>query len=117
MTVIGMVIGAIILFLSVYLIGPYGVGIFLVILFGIVFSTYQRNKQIYEDIKKIREKLGLLREDEKIQQGIDEGLQAFEKKEDHPEIISEINKEIEEELEKYMFDNNIETIEKNNEKK
>lgn len=105
MMLIGMVIGAIILFLSFYIVGPYGAGIFLIVLFGLVFSTYQKNKEIYEDVKKIREKLGLLHEEEKFQQENEKNQKEYDNNKDEPKFISKLDEEIEEELEKYMKDN------------
>ncbi|MEK5475724.1 hypothetical protein NYE70_02115 [Paenibacillus sp. FSL R5-0407] len=105
MLFIGMVIGAIILFLSFYIVGPYGAGIFLIVLFGLVFSTYQKNKEIYEDVKIIREKLGLLHEEEKFQQEIEMNQKEYDNNKDEPKFISKLDEEIEEELEKYMKDN------------
>lgn len=58
-----MLLALFILILSVYLGGPYGVGIFLVIMFGFIFSIYQKTKLINEDLKLIKGKLGLLNED------------------------------------------------------
>ncbi len=104
MAFIGMVIGAVILFLSFYLMGPYGVGIFLIILFGIVFSTYQKNKLIYEDVKMIREKLGILRDEEKFQQEMETNQEEYENNIENPKFISKLDEEIEEELEKYIED-------------
>lgn len=104
MIFIGMVIGAIILLLSFYIVGPYGAGIFLIVLFGLVFSTYQKNKEIYEDVKKIREKLGLLHEEEKFQQEVEMNRTEYDNNKDEPKFISKLDQEIEEELEKYMKD-------------
>lgn len=103
MTVIGIIFGAVLLTASVLLLGPYGAGIFLIIVFGIVFSNYQRTKEIHEDLKEIKEKLGLLREDERIAREIDKALKAEDRLLDSNND-SDINKEIEDELESYWRD-------------
>ena len=95
-----MAIAAIILMLSIFKFGLYGLCVFLILLFGLVFSTHQRNKQIYEDLKSVREKLGLLREDEIIKIEKDKFQEEYNKIKNNPQLMSETNKEIEEELEK-----------------
>ncbi|SDS73177.1 hypothetical protein SAMN05444162_2142 [Paenibacillaceae bacterium GAS479] len=112
MTFAGMLIALFITLLSVVFLGPYGAAILPILLFGMVFSIYQKNKQIYEDVKLIREKLGLLTEEEQIEEEVQESIDEYNKSD--PEIKesdfverSEIDKEIENELEKYINDNEI----------
>ncbi|OXM14670.1 hypothetical protein [Paenibacillus herberti] len=112
MTVVGMLIALFITLLSIVFLGPYGAAILPILLFGMVFSIYQKNKQIYEDVKLIREKLGLLREEEEIEREIQKSKDEYNKSD--PEIKeidflerSEIDKEIEAELEKYINDSEI----------
>ncbi|GGH27310.1 hypothetical protein GCM10008013_28670 [Paenibacillus segetis] len=66
------------------------------------FSTHQKNKEIYEDLKRIREKLGLLSEDEKIQIEVDKSIEKYEEAKENPDLITELDKEIEKELETYI---------------
>lgn len=103
MTLIGIIFGAVLLIASVLLLGPYGAGVFLIIVFGMVFSNYQRTKEIHEDLKEIKEKLGLLREDERIAREIDKALRAEDQLLDSNND-TDINKEIEDELENYWLD-------------
>lgn len=110
MSIIGMIIAAVILALSFIIAGPYGIGIFLIVLFGMVFSTYVKNKQVLEDLRTIREKLGLLTEDEKIDIEIekrDTKTKSYNELSEDPPIVSEIDKEIEEELERYAKENQV----------
>lgn len=74
---------------------------------------HQKNKQILEELKTIREKFGLLREDEKIQIEIDKSIEEYNIAKGDPQKISELDKEIEEELEKYII-NNKDMEDKNN---
>jgi len=119
MLFIGMIIAAIILILSFTLIGSYGIAFLVILSFGLIFSTYQRNKQIYEDIKIIREKLGLLREEEIVQNEIDKSIEDYNKIKHDPQLISERNKEIEDELEKHIIniDDDLDDKESKDEKK
>lgn len=105
MMIIGMIIATIVAVLSFLIIGPYGIGVLLILLFGLVFSTYQKNKQIYEDLKTIREKLGLLRDDEILQIEINKNFEEYDKIKEESQMASDRDKEIEEELEKYIKDN------------
>lgn len=105
MTILGMTIATVILFLSFYLIGPYGIAVLLILTFGMIFSTHQKNKEIYEDLKRIREKLGLLSEAEKMQIEIDKSIEKYEEAKEDSKLITELNKEIEEELETYIIAN------------
>ncbi|MGF7050832.1 hypothetical protein J2T13_005383 [Paenibacillus sp. DS2015] len=105
MIILGMLLASIILLLSFTIIGPYGIVIFLILIFGLVFSTYHKNQQIYEDIKIIREKLGLLRDEEKEELEIKKSEEEYMNANKNPEFISELDQEIEEELKKYIEEN------------
>jgi hypothetical protein len=81
------------------ILGPYGGIVVLGLTFGLIFSTHQRNKMIYEDLQNIKEKLG-----------ITDPLHTLENLNDTEEIentgiedehLRKINEEIEKELEEY----------------
>lgn len=102
MVIIGMILAVVILFLSVFFFGQYGVLVLIVVLFGMVLSTYQKNKEIYEDLKMIREKLGLLREDEKIQIESRKNLEEYNNADEGSVVRTRMDEEIEDELEKEL---------------
>ncbi|MEK3732026.1 MULTISPECIES: hypothetical protein [Paenibacillus] len=91
----GMLIATLIVVLSFFLM-PYSIPVFFIILFGLVFSTYLKTRQMSEDIKQIKGKLGLLSEEERT----DLGIQAYRRLHQDSEWMSNTNQEIEEELEK-----------------
>ncbi|MEK3885770.1 hypothetical protein [Paenibacillus sp. PL2-23] len=102
MAIAGMLIAIIVLVVSFYILGPYGVCILLIILFGYTLSTYHRTKQIHEDIKEIKNKLGLLNEEEKMEMDMKNSEKEFEMSRKDPELELKINNEIEEELKNYI---------------
>ncbi|MCM3748098.1 hypothetical protein M3223_12115 [Paenibacillus pasadenensis] len=102
MVIIGMILAVFILFLSGFFLGQYGVIVLIIILFGMVLSTFQKNKEIYEDLKMIREKLGLLREDEKIQKENQKNLEKYNNADEGSEVRTRMDEEIEDELEKEL---------------
>jgi cbb3-type cytochrome oxidase subunit 3 len=71
------------------------VAVFLIILFAINYSIYRTNKKIAEDLQRIKEKLGLMTEEEQIEVDIKQGIEA----EKDPIAMGKINAEIERELE------------------
>jgi hypothetical protein len=78
--------------------GPYGAFLLIAILFGLVLSTYQRNKRIYKDLQKIKQKLGI--EDEQINMGKEEiGKELEIIAEVEKTELSDLDKQIEQELE------------------
>ncbi|MHA6484135.1 hypothetical protein ACX1C1_19770 [Paenibacillus sp. strain BS8-2] len=101
----GNIIAIVILVLSIIVLGPYGIVILIIILFGMVFSTYQKNKQISVDLQMIREKLGLLREEEKVEIELKRSEEEYKNAIRDPEFMTEIDKQIEEELEKHVSEN------------
>lgn len=98
MTFLGMIIATVILLISFHMIGPYGIAFLLILLFGLIFSTYQKQKQIKEDLTAIREKLGLLSEDEKVKLDEKKHMEEYNRIKDDPEKIAEVNKAIESKL-------------------
>jgi hypothetical protein len=71
------------------------VAVFLIILFAINYGIYRTNKKIAEDLQRIKEKLGLMTEEEQIEVDIKQGIEA----EKDPIAMGKINAEIERELE------------------
>jgi hypothetical protein len=60
MTIIGIITAIILaILISIYL-GPFGGIVILAVIFGLVLSTHQRNKKMYEDIQRIKEQLGIV---------------------------------------------------------
>jgi predicted Holliday junction resolvase-like endonuclease len=102
MTIAGMLIALFVLLVSFYFMGPFGVGILLIILFGLTLSTYQKTKQINDDLKQIKNKLGILNEEEKNDMDIKNNAKEYEMAIKDPEFKSKINEEIEKELENYL---------------
>ncbi|MCY9667776.1 hypothetical protein M5X11_23115 [Paenibacillus alginolyticus] len=104
MTIFGIILAIIIAILIAIFLGPYGGIVLLAIIFGLVLSTHQRNKKMYEDMQRIKERLGIVdRNDfhmtnEEIEQELElEVLSESEQKE-----LEKVNVEIEEELETYL---------------
>ena len=98
MMILGMVIATIILVLSMF-IGPYGIFFFFILLFGLAFSIYHKNNQIHKDILQIKEKLGLLSDDEIMVRDIKRDLDQYSKSKKDPQLLSKLNQDIEDELE------------------
>lgn len=59
-TIFGTIVAIIAAIALSILLGPYSAIVILVIIFGLIFSMHQRNKEIYEDIQRIKEKLGII---------------------------------------------------------
>lgn len=59
MTILGTVIGIILTLVLSFFIGPFAGLLMIAVMFGLVFSTHQKNKLIYEDLQMIKEKLGI----------------------------------------------------------
>lgn len=79
MTIIGIITAIIFaILISIYL-GPYGGIVLLAVIFGLVLSTHQRNKKMYEDIQRIKERLGIVdRNDfQMTNEEIEEELEAY----------------------------------------
>lgn len=82
--------------------GPFGGLLIIPIMFGLVFSTYHRNKQMFDDIQKIKEKLGI---EDIINEEIEiENEQELLENENTSEL-SELDKQIEKELDEFIEDN------------
>ncbi|MFB9324632.1 hypothetical protein ACFFSY_01600 [Paenibacillus aurantiacus] len=80
--------------------GPVGGIIALGLAFGLIFSIYQKSKMIYDDLQLIKRKLNIDDRDEAF-----EKYQVEEADDDHNQNshtgLTEINEEIERELEEY----------------
>lgn len=63
-TIFGMIAAIIVAIGLSFVIGPYAGIVILAAIFGLVFSVNQRNKEIYDDLQKIKEKLGIAGIDE-----------------------------------------------------
>jgi hypothetical protein len=59
MTIFGTITAIILAIVVTMFLGPYGGVILISLIFGLVFSIHARNKQIYEDVQRIKEKLGI----------------------------------------------------------
>lgn len=92
----GMLFALLLLIFTFIFLGPYGIALVIIIMFGMNYSTYKTNKKIAEDLQLIKEKMGLMTEDEQIELDIKKGLEA----ENDPIAMNKINAEIERELER-----------------
>ncbi|NOU84724.1 hypothetical protein GC102_02890 [Paenibacillus sp. LMG 31460] len=106
MTIIGIITAIIFaILISIYL-GPLGGIVILAVIFGLVLSTHQRNKKMYEDIQRIKERLGIVdRNDfhmtnEEIEEELELELEV--RSESEQKELEKINAEIEGELETYL---------------
>ncbi|MCR8845633.1 hypothetical protein NQ117_18270 [Paenibacillus sp. SC116] len=108
MALLGIVIAIGISFISVYIAGPIGGVVVPAIMFGLVFSTYLRTKEIQEDLKMIKAHFGLVNEAEKAEIQMQQQLRnLYENEIDNKKYSPEmerVNREIELELEKYHED-------------
>ncbi|CAG7594975.1 hypothetical protein PAESOLCIP111_00019 [Paenibacillus solanacearum] len=70
--------------ISIFL-GPYGIIVLISLTFGLVLSTHVRNKEIYSDLQRIKEKLGIEDKDdfnmsdEAIEQELEQYMEPDEK--------------------------------------
>lgn len=64
MTIVGTILALVLVVACTAAFGSYGGVILIAIMFGLVFSTYQRNKKIHQDLQLIKEKLGIQNKDE-----------------------------------------------------
>jgi hypothetical protein len=58
------VLGIILAYGFSIVIGPSGGLLLIAIIFGLVYSTHQKNKKIYDDLQRIKEKLGIVDKDD-----------------------------------------------------
>lgn len=103
MTILGIVIAIILTYLLLMIIGPYAVIFMVAVLFGLVFSTHQKNKLIYEDLQKIKEKLGIKDTEEiplsneeieaELQQELETRERSVLNQQIEKELVDELNKE------------------------
>ena len=85
MTLFGIIIAIVVgVGISIFL-GPYGIIVLISITFGLVLNTHVRNKEIYSDIQRIKEKLGIEDKDdfnmshEEIEQELERYMEPDEK--------------------------------------
>ncbi|MNJ42771.1 hypothetical protein D3C77_377470 [compost metagenome] len=64
MSIIGTLLAIIIAILISFFLGPIGVLILLSVIFGLVLNMYIRNREMHNDLQRIKEKLGILEQDE-----------------------------------------------------
>lgn len=64
MFIIGTLLAIIIAILVSIFIGPVGVLLLVSVIFGMVLSMYIRNREMYKDIQRIKEKLGIVEQDD-----------------------------------------------------
>ncbi len=93
--VIGILLALLLLLATGPFLGPYSIGIVIIIMFAMNYSTYRTNKKIAGDLQMIKKKMGLMTEEEQIELDIKQGIQA----EKNPIAMGKINAEIERELE------------------
>lgn len=104
MTIIGIITAIIFaILISIYL-GPLGGIVILAVIFGLVLSTHQRNKKMYEDIQRIKERLGIVDRNDfhMTNEEIEEELELEVRSESEQKELEKINAEIEGELEAYL---------------
>jgi hypothetical protein len=98
MVIVGIVVAIGLTLAFTTFLGPYGAFLLIAILFGLVLSTHQRNKRIYEDLQKIKQKLGI--EDEQMNMGNEDmGIEPEIIEEVEKTQLSDLDKQIEQELE------------------
>ncbi|WP_223066337.1 hypothetical protein [Paenibacillus caui] len=101
MTIIGTIIGIIAaIALSIFL-GPLGGIVLISVIFGLVLSTHIRNKKIYDDLQRIKEKLEI-EEQHDFNMSNEEIEEELENDMTDSVEMEEINKQIEKELEEYI---------------
>ncbi|MDF2645476.1 MAG: hypothetical protein K0Q73_1281 [Paenibacillus sp.] len=103
MTIIGIITAIIFaILISIYL-GPFGGIVLLAVIFGLVLSTHQRNKKMYEDIQRMKERLGIVDRDDfhMTNEEIEDELELEMRSESEHRELEKINAEIEDELEDY----------------
>lgn len=59
MTILGTIAAIVIVLLISIFLGPYGILVLIAVTFGLALSTHIKNKEIYADIQRIKEKLGI----------------------------------------------------------
>ncbi|MDQ0887682.1 divalent metal cation (Fe/Co/Zn/Cd) transporter [Paenibacillus sp. V4I9] len=103
MTIIGIITAIIFaILISIYL-GPFGGIVLLAVIFGLVLSAHQRNKKMYDDIQRIKERLGIVDRNDfhMSNEEIEEELELEVRSESEQKELDKINAEIEDELENY----------------
>lgn len=90
------------LFAFVLSLFPFGFLLVMAMAFGMIYSIYNRNKEMYEDLQLIKEKLGMdAAKDRRLEEYLVE--QELERSEHaDPAVRTEIDMEIERELEEYL---------------
>ncbi|MFD0694487.1 hypothetical protein ACFQZT_10330 [Paenibacillus sp. GCM10027628] len=91
---------AVAILISIFL-GPFGGILLLATIFGLVFSTHQRNKKIYDDLQRIKEHLGIVDRDDFNMTNEEIEHELEQEEQEDSEEMNQINEEIEKELEQY----------------
>jgi hypothetical protein len=109
MTIIGIFAAIIIAILVSVLIGPFGGIVLLAVIFGFILSTHHRNRKIYDDLQRIKERLGIDDRDDfnMTKEEIELELEQEEMNELDSKELVKINEEIEKELEEYSDKNDV----------
>jgi hypothetical protein len=104
MTILGTIIAIFFTILISIFLGPYGILVIISITFGLVLSTHIRNKEIHSDLQRIKEKLGIEDKDDfnMTNDEIEEVLPRGELIDQDNNELTEMNKQIEKELEEYI---------------
>lgn len=104
MTLVGALIGIVLIIILSLVLGPLGIPVVLAIMFGMIFSIYQKNKQFVKDLSLIKEKLGVEEKEDHMStdEEIEEELEGYIEPEDESELSKLLNKQIEEELEEFI---------------
>jgi hypothetical protein len=64
LVIVGAILALVLIVACTAAFGTYGGVIVIAIMFGLVFSNYQRNKKIYQDLQLIKDKLGIQNKDD-----------------------------------------------------
>lgn len=114
MTWVGMIIGVVLSVVLYYFFGPLGGLIFAAVVFGMIYSTHQRTKEIDSDIRLIKERLGLLDSEEQEELRVEQEVEDALENNPPSENQDAINEEIEAELEQYIDQSD--TVDRENKK-
>jgi cell shape-determining protein MreC len=104
MTIFGTIVAIVAAIAISIFLGPYGILVLISVTFGLVLSTHLRNKEIYTDIQRIKEKLGIEDKDDfnMSNEEIEKELEEYQINDNDTNEMTELNKQIEKELEEYI---------------
>ncbi|WP_438445357.1 hypothetical protein [Gorillibacterium sp. sgz5001074] len=98
MTIFGIILAIIVTIGLTMMMGPYGGMLILAVLFGMVFSTHLRTREMQKDLLLIKEKLGI-QDPEELEVYPDPEETLAEGNEEDKRKLLAMNEEIERELE------------------